>query len=169
MSDKKKYEFELTEEQADAIKKLLNIEATEVIDKESIEDTFPKLGDVYYAIDSDLDIEEFDWFNDEYDHKYLSIGNYFKTREEAEFELERLKVLAKMKKYAITDHIDIPHVYCIGYDIEEDELTIDCRRIMRYNDIYFESEEVAKSCMQDIGEDKIKKYYLGITYGHPIE
>ena len=52
----------------------------------------------YWYIDSDGDIlkEDFD-DNTEYDNDIKSLGNYFKTREEAEKALEKLKAWKRLK------------------------------------------------------------------------
>ena len=62
----------------------------------------------YYYICSDGDIGCAD-FGCCYDEKIREIGNMFLSREEAEFELERRKIKAIMRKYSR------PYSVIVGY------------------------------------------------------
>lgn len=118
----------------------------------------PEYHDEYYFID---DMGEVAWtaWGDYYKHDYrLEIGNVFKTEEEAEFEIERLKVLTEMKKYSkpfscIKDNY---YIYYASNQIRVDECDI------QTNDIYFENEKMARKAINEIGEERIKKYYLRV-------
>lgn len=59
----------------------------------------PKYDEGYYASDSSGAVLETTW-NTEIDEQMYDIGNCFKTKKEAEFEVERLKVIAELKRYA---------------------------------------------------------------------
>ena len=87
----------LTDDQINAIKILLGSDCKTKED----ETPFPQNGDEYYLIYSDGEISHTSYCSENYpiDRKRLSLGNIFKTREEAEFEVERLKVLHEMKQF----------------------------------------------------------------------
>lgn len=165
----------LTEEQINAIKVLLgdacDIEQQEEEQKEEEETSFPKYGSKYYFIDGDEVCESF-WYDDMIDRGRLSLGNCFKTREEAEFKVERLKVLHEMKKFAEPkDYAWDEHNfhYYIYYRFSCDDIGIDFVISSKSNDIYFKSREDAEACIEAVGKDKIKKYYLGKKYYLEVE
>lgn len=57
----------------------------------------PKDGEGYYYIFSDGIVHLSTWFNDKVDNSRFSIGNYFKTKEEAEVMAEKIKKLLNAK------------------------------------------------------------------------
>ena len=105
-----------------------------------------------------------------------SIGNYFQTVEEAEFEREKRLVYQELKDYAIEyneGELDWENVYqekyCIcfiHYDDNpnyQDNLYIDEMQRVEYpNTVYFTSKEIAQNAIDTIGEDRIKKYLFGV-------
>lgn len=171
----KTYSMILTEENKSKVEqflKLLNIdtditECENVLEDESKEKEWPQDGDGYYFINSVGVIADgffYTTFNP-YGKNRLDIGNCFKTKEEAEFELERLKVLAEMKKFAEPENRDwdgnIEH-WCIYYECVIDSIKFLCKMECKYDGIYFESAEKAQECVKAVGKDRIKKYYLRI-------
>lgn len=99
-----------------------------------------------------------------------SIGNCFRTKEEAEFAVERLKVLAEMRKYAKGFKPDWSNTSEQKYLLY---VRTDCAHPKRryvvvadYNTlnhglIYFASEKDARACLDGIGEERLLKYYFG--------
>ena len=57
---------------------------------ESIFSSFPSAGDIYYYIDTTLDVYWDTWDDHEIDKKRLAIGNIYKTKEEASIALDRV-------------------------------------------------------------------------------
>lgn len=101
------------------------------------------------------------------DNSRYDTGNYFKTREEAEFEAERLKVIAELREFATPisefDWNDPREdKYVLEFQTEEGNnfLMIDCWHTCQFSDLCFESEEAAKAAIESIGEDRIIKYYF---------
>jgi hypothetical protein len=101
----------------------------------------------------------------------FSFGNCFKTREEAEFALERLKVIAEMKRY-IAEHddvelgwsVDYQEKWYIKYYHDTNDINIDynvCTQLVD-NSLYASSPEILENMIKEIGEDRIKKYYFGV-------
>ncbi len=114
----------------------------------------------YYYICSDGDIGWAD-FNSCFGEKVRDIGNAFLTREEAEFELERRKVEAIMRKYSKPFKYD-EYNYCIECNYDN-SLDIGSYRNINDGVPYFESREIAQKVINEIGEDRLKKYWFGIT------
>ena len=168
----REYKLTLTEENKSKVEqflKLLNIDVDIVEDenvKESEENEWLKYKDTYYSICSDGDIM-YDYFdlNSSYCIDRLAISNVFKTREEAEFELERLRVIAEIKKFAESEDREwdgINRHWYPYYDITDSSIKYTYKLSYKSYGIYFASEEEAQKCVDTIGEDRIKKFYLGI-------
>lgn len=106
------------------------------------------------------------WINDYIDNGYYEIGNCFKTEEEAKFALEKLKVETELRRFAEENN-----EYEIDWenDAQEKWFIYYCDKICLYqtyitmrNDVYFSSKKIAKQAIDYIGEERLKKYYLGI-------
>lgn len=126
------------------------------------EQDFPQDGDIYWLIDDEGSV-----FNTFYDNHYIDryhqlIGSVFKTKEQAEFAVEKLKVEAELRKFSKPFESGETSYY-IFFHIE-----IDCldTHFTSYcppqGSIYFESEEKAQQAIESVGEDRIKKYLFGV-------
>lgn len=158
----------LTDEQVNAIKVLLGdaCDIEEQTEEEKEFPSFPLAGDNYYFSYSDGEIGDKLYSPaSPNDIDRVSMGNCFKTKEEAKFEIERLKVLQEMKKFAEPKDSEWDgndsHYYIYYYSLGED-VEIGWATACKSNDIYFKSEEDTKACLDAVGEDRIKKYYLRI-------
>lgn len=126
-----------------------------------------KYGDEYFFLTESGIVQGGIWRDDSGDHNRIRLGNVFLTKEDAEFTVERLKVIAELKKYAKEfsdeewEKMNSPKHYLV-YDYEDYVVRICVVRFMKNNAIYFESEEKAKEAIEAVGEDRIKKYYLGV-------
>ena len=181
MQERKQYKISLpmTEKQKNNVEELLRLFANfsgkpfrleEIEEAEDVQEEkeWPQDGDNYYYIHSNGEIANSNFYlNDSFCKNILSVGNYFRTREEAEFEVERLKVLEEMKKFAESEDREwdgINEHWCIIYQCStfvpsiKFLFKIECK----YDGIYFETEEKARECVKAVGEDRIKKYYLGV-------
>lgn len=154
----------LTDEQINAIKVLLG-DAYDIEKQTEEEISFPMEGDKYYFINGSEVCESY-WYDDEIDRDRLPLGNCFKTLEEAEFEVERLKVLNEMKKFEEPKDYKWNgvnnHYYIYGVLIKANTIKVGYVWTCKTNDIYFKSEEDAEACIEAVGKDRIKKYYLRI-------
>lgn len=133
----------------------------------------PEIGEDYYCINSDSNkmISYYHWQNDVYDKHYYETGNCFKTKEEAEFALEKQKVITELKRFALEnnecelDWYDYDQEkYYIKYACQHDYFSIhhNCG-IKCPVTIYFSSEDIAKQAIKTIGEDRLKKYYFEVN------
>ena len=125
----------------------------------------PERGQIYYYIASSGDIFHETW-NEGYDDLLrFAIGNVFKTEKEAEFEFERLKVIAELREFAEPENRvwnGLDYHCSIFYNYNRGGLDIQLWSIMRTDSIYFESKDKAREAIKAVGEDKIKKYYLRV-------
>ena len=122
-----------------------------------------KQGDGYYFINTgggiNFDTEEVAALDD----LRYNIGNYFKTEEEAEFEIERLKVIAELKEWATpiskfdwNDNTQKKYVIIL----ENNYLRADFFYSLQICGLYFESREIAEYAIKAVGEERIIKYYF---------
>lgn len=124
-----------------------------------------KHGDDYYYIDMCGNVDITTFSNSTYfaDEKIIKIGNAFLTKEEAEFEAERRKCEAILLKYGTRDMMSLGDKYTKKYYIQYD---YDVNRIMilkHYSigiqgSINFKTEELAKKAIEEVGEERLKKY-----------
>lgn len=114
----------------------------------------------YYCIDSDGAIVQH-MFDESFDEVNRDMGNAFLTREEAEFELERRKVEAIMRKYS-RPFKQGEYDYCIEYYHSNNTLNICCYSVTNFGTPYFETREMALKAIKEIGESKLKKYWFRV-------
>ena len=136
-----------------------------------VEDRFPEMieedktsfsdGDQFYSISFDGKVNDDYWSDHQVDRGRLSIGNAFKTEEEAKFAVEKLKVIHELESlgrpyrlgaenYFITLYRDV--AITIGADYSYQSCYFNC---------YFDTDEEAQQAIYKIGEDRIKKYLFG--------
>lgn len=123
---------------------------------------FPQVGDTYWRID-DIGSVDNNFYNDYYgDHHRQAIGNFFKTEEQAEFAVEKLKVEAGLREFSR------PFEYgenCTEfyYDHEFGGIKF-CTLTASQTQgaIYFESREKAEEAIDTVGEERIKKYIFEV-------
>lgn len=125
-----------------------------------------KDGGTYYRLYSDGDVGQL-VFGDSYDEKVREMGNAFLTREEAEFERERRKVETIMRRYARpfrgSEGRSYKQNYCIEFDIGEKVLEVKISYRYCIGVPYFETEEIANTVIDEIGEDGLLKYWFGVN------
>ena len=123
----------------------------------------------------DLDVKDRDKYYCLYSHGYISsnifegisgectrdMGNAFLTREEAEFERERRKIEAVMRKYSRPFKYR-EYNYYIKCNHDDCMLRINSYEVISSGEPYFESREIAKKVIDEIGEDRLKKYWFGV-------
>ena len=117
-------------------------------------------GEEYYRLYGDGRIYNLS-FDSRIDEDVRNIGNAFLTEKEAEFEGERRKVEAILRKYSIP-YVAGEDNYCILYFHDEKKVGVGYYSVTDYGLPYFESEEVVEKVIDEIGEDRLKKYWLRI-------
>ena len=126
-----------------------------------------KVGDRYYCLDAIGEAWQSIWDDEKKDKNRLSIGNVFLTKKDAEFAIERLEVIAELKKYAkefSDEEWPNPSIvkHYIIFDYEDHVINIGYVCFTKVSDIYFESKGKAQEAIEAVGEDRVKKYYLGV-------
>lgn len=80
------------------VQPLANIQSTQKTNKFS-----PKLGERYFTVDTNGDISEYMWEDDEWDHDCYDFGNCFQTEEQAERTSRAIKNLFRWAHQLITE------------------------------------------------------------------
>lgn len=95
----------------------------------------------------------------------ITHGYAKRTSEEVQFQIERDAVLYELSKFAEPKNEvwdgKTNHFY-ICYSMIENKMSVNYNWINKRDDIYFASREDAEKAVQAVGEERIKKYYLGM-------
>ena len=122
----------------------------------------PKYEEHYYYIAKNGEINGINrWDGNSVDKQVYDSANMFKTEAEAEFALEKRKVLAEMNEWAGHNY-DGAYIY---YHRPSDEIMInwDGNSTYCFGDIRFKCVDDAENCIKAVGKERIKKYYFGIS------
>lgn len=133
----------------------------------------PKVNEQYFYIRSTGIVDCNNCDNDKVDKLFQSFGNCFQTEEQAEFMAEKLRVLHELEKFAYENNEEeavmvFTHLlkakYFFRMEIKSKKIQVVSSPTQEYLpfNIYFDSEEIARKAIENIGEDRIKKYYFGV-------
>ena len=123
-------------------------------------------GDKYYCLDNAGNINYIDWHENAYNLFQRECGNVFLTKEEAEFELERKKCESIMLKYGRRTFKYEQNNYLIRFDNTDNinkKVDVEVWQICQLQgSIYFDTEELAQKAIDEIGEERLKKYVFRV-------
>ena len=124
-------------------------------------------GDGYCYYDGHGNIFSSDWANTGFEKSQRSIGLITLTAKELEFKIESMKVHEELKRFAkeFTDEEwkdNEVRKYYIFYKCREESISINYLQFQKNNCLYFESAEKAEKAVEAVGEERVKKYYLGV-------
>ena len=131
----------------------------------------PELDEKYYIICGDGSIDYNNYDLDGADRRIMAIGNCFQTEEQAEFMVEKLKVIHELEKFAYENNeeeidwndTNQEKLYLtMNYTDKCIDILYTYGWIYSPSNIYFTSKKIAKEAIETIGEDRIKKYYFGV-------
>ena len=123
---------------------------------------FPKYGDTYWCINAYGGVSKEIWDGYDIEKDMLEIGNVFKTKEQADFAVEKLKVEAELQKFSRPFKCgEINHYIFLNTDNECLDV-VGLSYSQYQGTIYFESEEKAQQAIKSAGEERIKKYIFGV-------
>lgn len=124
----------------------------------------------YWYIRSDGDVDDDIELHYEMDNWKYSIGNYFKTKEEAEFHKKELIYTQMLKDY-IYEHDDVElnwhnsnqNKYFMFYSYYEERIDYYLDLVNKYQGIvYASNKQVLEDAIKFIGEENVKKYILKV-------
>ncbi len=149
-------DVELTEEQVKQVKDYLGIKENKKWK--------PKNNEKYFYIDcyGEIDYAVFD-NNDEADVYGIFINNCFKTKEDAEFGLEQIKVYYELKNFADENNEKSVEEYRFLLNLTNNKLTSSSYTYLHHiGEIGFSSQALAEQAIKKVGADRIKKYLFGV-------
>lgn len=131
--------------------------------KEKNEKWIPEVGDTYYFIDEELNVDWQSFDNDDTDEAIFKYNKIFKTKEEAQEYADYLKA-RKEYSYEFSkeewedDSIYMYYIYC---DFDDKSLYVGSINFFgRVGGIYFKTKEKAQAFI-----DKYKKQILKFEFG----
>ena len=142
--------------------KALKERIAELEEQAKEEREFPILGDAYWYVDDTGLLWMSVFRKGGLSNDRLEFGNVFRTRNEAKFQAEKLKVEAELRKFS-RPFKDNDNNYFIELYQFDKTLSIDSSEYFQtQGTIYFESTEKALQAMDTVGQDRIKKYIFGV-------
>lgn len=122
-----------------------------------------KDGDEYWHISTINNNNCATWNGNAWDLAIRENGNAFLTYDEAKFELERRKCEAIMLKYGKRTFKPRDTNYIIRFDNDDKQTFVDFWRLNQFQGvIYFDTEELAQKAIDEIGEERLKKYIFRV-------
>lgn len=122
-----------------------------------------KDGDKYYLISHYGKVERITWGYDKFDIRRRKYGNAFLTEEEAEFELERRRCESIMLKYGRRMLKYKDDNYSFQFDNTGKKVYVEVWNTCQFQgSIYFDTKELAKKAINEIGEERLKKYVFRV-------
>lgn len=117
-------------------------------------------GEEYYRLYWDGEIEQ-GVFNTSYDENAREADNAFLTREEAELEAEKRKIRAIMRKFSRPFDKDEDN-YQLKYNHQGNAIFVNYCDKTDSGTFYFESREKVGKAINEIGEERLRKYWFGV-------
>lgn len=126
-----------------------------------------KYGDDYWYINSFGHVRKTSYGLEDDFKRMIEFGNAFLTEKEARFEVERRKCEAVLLKYGTRDMRSLgdinAHKYFIVYNNYYHEIIISFNQSANsQGTIYFESSELAHKAIEEVGQDRLKKYVFNV-------
>ena len=151
----------LVDDNWDEIKELIAQKAEAEQKPKNIWDLKTEDGEEYYSIESDGKIIQY-MFNEAFDEDTRDIGNAFLTREEAEFEKERRKIEAILRKES-RPFKSGEYNYVVVCDAVNNMMLVRVSQFHNAGGPVFANKEVAEKVINEIGKNRLKKYWFRVT------
>ena len=115
----------------------------------------PKKEEDYYLVNEIGEVEEDQWFKDQFDEQRYNFGNCFRTEEEAELHRDRLQLYTDMKRFAEQNNGEFEDgkKWFIFYETHDRKTYVSCYySVINPFDVYFSSSEIADKAVELFGE-----------------
>lgn len=122
----------------------------------------PEVGKDFWRVSVGGDVYKAEWENDHFDDNVFNHTDIFPTEEQAIFDRERKRIRRELMKYG-KNFVSNRCNWAIYYNYRDKAIGYWVSTLCFHPfDIYFESEEMAKKAVKEVGEDRIKKYLFGV-------
>ena len=125
-----------------------------------VEREWPQKGDDYFFSYSN-GIGSYTWDNDMVDNYNWQTGNCFRTREEAEWYREHLKVCAELRRMA-DGKVEYGAWCDLSYYFCEEHILVCTQSDGIRNPYIIASTQSARRAIDTIGEERLKKYWFRV-------
>ena len=122
----------------------------------------PNVGEECWRVGVGGDVYRLEWDNDHFDDNVFNHTDIFPTEEQAIFDRERKRIRRELMRYSrpfVTRtknwFFNYHYRYKIIHYLNSD---FSCQPFC----LYFESKEMAEKAVEEVGEDRIKKYLFGV-------
>ena len=123
-----------------------------------------KLGEEYYSISTNGEIDQYNFCNDNFDKEIIDFGNYFKTQEEAERKYFEIRLHRQLELFALENNdIEIDwnihsEKYVINYGKKMGLFIIEVYDLKDFGQVYFTSKEIAEKALETFKNDLIRYF-----------
>lgn len=150
----------------DSLQKVIETDKEEQKKKETKNHWKPITSEKYFFTYSDGDVDSVIWTENKADKGRYGPRNVFRTKEDAEFEVERRKIIAELQNYADDHNGEITHpsdAFWIAFDEDDMSITVETDSYLPpVGAVLFSNADTACNAIEEIGEDRIIKYMFGI-------
>lgn len=121
-------------------------------------------GDAYWTLDDSAEVSETRWATDYIDRARLAIGNVFRTKADAEREIERRKVLTELRRLARESWGDgkadwsnsVQNKYRLHFDYYTEGWHASfCNAVRQQGAVWFATEQAAQAAVETIGAERL--------------
>lgn len=150
----------------DSLQKVIETDKEEQKKKETKNHWKPITSEKYFFTYSDGDVDSVIWTENKADKGRYGLRNVFRTKEDAEFEVERRKIIAELQNYADDYNGEISNpsdAFWIAFDEDDMSITVEMESYLPpVGTVLFSDADTAYDAIESIGEDRIIKYMFGI-------
>lgn len=150
----------------DSLQKVIETDKEEQKKKETKNHWKPITSEKYFFTYSDGDVDSVIWTENKADKGRYGLRNVFRTKEDAEFEVERRKIIAELQNYADDHNGEISNpsdAFWIAFDEDDMSITVEMESYLPpVGTVLFSDADTAYDAIESIGEDRIIKYMFGI-------
>ena len=122
----------------------------------------PKMGEECWRVSVGGDVYKAEWDNDHFDNNIFNHTDIFPTEEQAIFDRERKRIRRELMRYS-KPFIPGERNWSFNYNGLDGVIRY-WKSIYGYDQfcLYFRSEEMVKKAVEEVGEDRIKKYLFRV-------
>ncbi len=122
----------------------------------------PKENEDYFLVGTNAFIFKNKWYNHDLDNDTFNHIDIFPTEEQAIFDRERKRIRRELMKYS-KEFEPCGDNWTLRYDHNYDIFTTYYTRYIQVPfALYFESEEIMRKAIEEVGEGRIKKYLFRV-------